>query len=185
LCGGRLELTRKCFCAVVAAVKYVCASIAGSRMLSATHQAERPWPNGQGVGLLIRRLRVRVPQGVTDYAAHTHGCGHSAALRPSSHRMGDGVSASFIATWRHLSATPQAGATGAPPRRMAQHHFYGFANISKKLFTLLDLCVSSLRRGHANLLCIVPILTDDPRRESESVAYPEVRHRTVLRRAPR
>jgi hypothetical protein len=40
--------------------------------------------------------------------------------------------------------------------------------ISKKLFTLLDLGVSSLRRGHANLLCIVPILTDDPRRESES-----------------
>ena len=31
----------------------------------------------------------------------------------------------------------------------------------KKLVTLLDLCVSSLRRGHANLLCIVPILTDD------------------------
>ena len=38
---------------------------------------------------------------------------------------------------------------------------------AKKLFTLLDLCVSSLRRGHANLLCIVPILTDDPRRESD------------------
>ena len=37
---------------------------------------------------------------------------------------------------------------------------------SKKLSTLLDLCVSSLRRGHANLLCIAPILTDDPRRES-------------------
>ena len=36
----------------------------------------------------------------------------------------------------------------------------------KKLCTLLDVCVSSLRRGHANLLCIVPILTDDPRRES-------------------
>ena len=37
------------------------------------------------------------------------------------------------------------------------------------LLTLLDfdLCVSSLRRGHANLLCIVPILTDDPRRESK------------------
>ena len=34
--------------------------------------------------------------------------------------------------------------------------------------TLLDLCVSSLRRGHANLLCIVPILTDDPRRESNA-----------------
>ena len=39
-------------------------------------------------------------------------------------------------------------------------------NVNKKLFTLLDLCVSSLRRGHANLLCIVPMLTDDPRRES-------------------
>ena len=38
----------------------------------------------------------------------------------------------------------------------------------KKLVTLLDLCVSSLRRGHANLLCIVPILTDDPRRESRN-----------------
>ena len=36
----------------------------------------------------------------------------------------------------------------------------------KKSFTLLDLCVSSLRRGHANLLCVVPILADDPRRES-------------------
>ena len=34
---------------------------------------------------------------------------------------------------------------------------------------LLDLCVSSLRRGHANLLCIVPILSDDPRRESTYV----------------
>ena len=42
------------------------------------------------------------------------------------------------------------------------------AKVKKKLCTLLDLCVSSLRRGHANLLCIVPILTDDPRRESEN-----------------
>ena len=31
--------------------------------------------------------------------------------------------------------------------------------------------MSSLRRGHANLLCIVPILTDDPRRESESTEH--------------
>ena len=42
---------------------------------------------------------------------------------------------------------------------------------TKQLFTLLDLCVSSLRRGHANLLCIVPILTDDPRRESEKYDF--------------
>ena len=36
------------------------------------------------------------------------------------------------------------------------------------MFTLLDLCVSSLRRGHANLLCVVPIFTDDPRRKSHN-----------------
>ena len=46
----------------------------------------------------------------------------------------------------------------------------------KKLFTLLDLCVSSLRRGHANLLCIVPILTDDPRRESRVQVRKAVRY---------
>src|SRR6056300_326773 len=44
-----------------------------------------------------------------------------------------------------------------------------------KLFTLLDLCVSSLRRGHANLFCIVPILTDDPRRESNVMAHRHAR----------
>ena len=38
----------------------------------------------------------------------------------------------------------------------------------EKWLPLLDLCVSSLRRGHANLLCIVPILTDDPRKESKT-----------------
>ena len=40
--------------------------------------------------------------------------------------------------------------------------------LSKELFTLLDLCVSSLRRGHANLLCIVPILPDNA---GESIIY--------------
>ena len=39
-------------------------------------------------------------------------------------------------------------------------------HVAAKCFALLDLCVSSLRRGHANLLCIVPILTHDLRRES-------------------
>ena len=34
--------------------------------------------------------------------------------------------------------------------------------VQKNGDTLLDRCVSSLRRGHANLLCIVPILADDP-----------------------
>ncbi len=37
------------------------------------------------------------------------------------------------------------------------------------IFTALpDLCVSSLRKGHANLIYIVSILTDNPRRESST-----------------
>jgi len=38
------------------------------------------------------------------------------------------------------------------------------------LFTRLDLCVSSLRRCHANIFCTVASLTDDPRRESNECA---------------
>jgi len=34
--------------------------------------------------------------------------------------------------------------------------------MAKKFGPFLDLCVSSLRRGHANLLCIIPILSDVP-----------------------
>ena len=45
--------------------------------------------------------------------------------------------------------------------------FHYFARNIVNMFTLLDLRVSSLRRGHANLLCIVPISTDDPQRESK------------------
>ena len=41
-------------------------------------------------------------------------------------------------------------------------------NVIKLLFALLDVCVSSLCRGHANMICIVPMLTDDPRGKSLS-----------------
>ena len=43
-------------------------------------------------------------------------------------------------------------------------HTWGLGNFGerKKFGPFLDLCVSSLRRGHANLLCIVPILSDVP-----------------------
>ena len=44
----------------------------------------------------------------------------------------------------------------------------------KQLFTLLDSCVSSLRRGHGNLLCIIPSLPDDPRRDPPTSAQPHV-----------
>ena len=54
------------------------------------------------------------------------------------------------------------------------------AMVCKKLFTLLDLCVSSLRRGHANLLCIVPSLTDDPRRESKGKGWDAVNENSLI-----
>ena len=57
--------------------------------------------------------------------------------------------------------------------------------LSKKLFTLFDLCVSSLRRGHANLLCIVPILADDLRRESDSVDSVVTKNLMVIKRETR
>ena len=41
--------------------------------------------------------------------------------------------------------------------------------------TLLDVCVPSLRRGHDNLLCIVPILSDDLRGESTDGQWPALR----------
>ena len=77
---------------------------------------------------------------------------------------------------RSCKRRPQPGAVAdADPcahhcimARSAKVYSLPAPKVAKKLFTLLDLCVSSLRRGHANLLCIVPILTDDPRRESNS-----------------
>ncbi len=43
-------------------------------------------------------------------------------------------------------------------KKKEKSHFMEW--MEKKLGPFLDLCVSSLRRGHANLLCIVPILSD-------------------------
>ena len=46
------------------------------------HVPEPPWPNGQGVGLLIRRLRIRVPQGVRiNLHQHALGCPRTADFR--------------------------------------------------------------------------------------------------------
>ena len=58
------------------------------------------------------------------------------------------------------SAAPGIGQPkqGEPPTKVAPANAAFCFGCSKKLFTLLDLCVSSLRRGHANLLCIVPML---------------------------
>ena len=91
-----------------------------------------------------------------------HSARHGARLRPLS--AGTNVASTLRSTKNQnfsvwgLNAvvermTPDLEAPGSIPRVLNK-------------FTLLDLCVSSLRRGHANLLCIVLILTDDPRMDS-------------------
>ena len=69
-------------------------------------------------------------------------------------------------TKRKQTLLRDAGANGSAKRRLCYKKTQTLLR-AKKFGTLLDLCVSSLRRGHANLLCIVPILTDVPRRESK------------------
>ena len=63
---------------------------------------------------------------------------------------------------------------------MTQPRTLVVGSVHLKLVTLLDLCVSSLRRGHANLLCIVPILSDDlltmPRTKTGKSFAPVVVH---------
>ena len=56
--------------------------------------------------------------------------------------------------------------------------------IPTKLLTLLDLRVSSLRKGHVNLLCLVPILTDDPRRESTMIIPTKIRRLNISGKSP-
>ena len=72
------------------------------------------------------------------------------------------------------SSTRHSGGSGSSPSRPGESRVLPAATptrdssrVPQSLFTLLDLCVSSLRRGHADILCIVPMLTDDPRRESD------------------
>ena len=61
--------------------------------------------------------------------------------------------------------SPAAGQQSHEPAPRIPHG--GDETKPNKLVTLLDLCVSSFCRGHASVFCIVPTLTDDPRRESE------------------
>ena len=70
-------------------------------------------------------------------------------------------------THSHEDLSPRLPQTDTHTHTKLFHPHTHMSNQSKKKCdTLLDLCVSSLRRGHANLLCIVPILTDDLRRGS-------------------
>ena len=96
------------------------------------------------------------------FCAHLAGWGkHPAGVRHASCKLflrAFGLPSACLlhALGQHLLVCPFA---------CSMPRFRGNAK-KQKISTLLDLCVSSLRRGHANLLCIVPILTDDPRRES-------------------
>ena len=76
----------------------------------------------------------------------------------------------------NVAPAPQRQATHKPPVDTSGVQGRGkqdrkvHANKQKHV-KLLDLCVSSLRRGNANLLCVVQILTDVPRRESVLVEW--------------
>ena len=114
--------------------------------------------------LLLPGDRAPRPRGGSPRARaivlHARALSSSARARYRSPRV-----CALVLRARHHS--PRARAI-APRSPWARYCAQRARDLSKKLFTLLDLCVSSLRRGHANLLCIVPILTDDPRRESKS-----------------
>ena len=61
----------------------------------------------------------------------------------------------------------RAAARGVRARALARRRaLAGDLDEQTLLRTLLDVYVTSLRRGHANLLCIVRMFKDDPRRES-------------------
>ena len=80
-----------------------------------------------------------------------------------------------VSPWQSYSQPSSAGGLAS---RQREHQNRGTIQLhvlprfqkdsQSKLFTLLDLCVSSVRGGHANLLCIVPSLTDNPWRESKT-----------------
>ena len=57
---------------------------------------------------------------------------------------------------------------------MRRQHCVFLFGVQKILEPFLDLCVSSLREGHANLLCIVPILTDVAEATAPLQIYPYI-----------
>ena len=83
----------------------------------------------------------------------------------------------LISSKGNVSRDADGGALSIRPRRLLRNHPRSRntrptpcpcgTHLQNELFALLDLCVSSLRRGHANRFCIVPILTDDPRRKNK------------------
>ena len=63
----------------------------------------------------------------------------------------------YICIWMNLCALSEP-TRAARARKSANMVSANMVAVALILIALLDLCVSSLRRGHANLLCIVPIL---------------------------
>ena len=63
------------------------------------------------------------------------------------------------------AGTPSSGPAGRSSSSSARCFAVDIAPAGSST-TFLDVCASSLRMGQANLLCFVPIFTDDPRRES-------------------
>ena len=110
---------------------------------------------GAGLKRIGRRKTYRIL-----FEISTGAC-HPCAQGPVRKRIGAGKSVKLFFEFSMRACHSCTAEVKAPPRKKNEKKSW------KKFVTLLDLCVSSLRRGYANLLCIVPILTDDLRRGSK------------------
>ena len=71
--------------------------------------------------------------------------------------IGDGPTTEIkygLSAWRAILPETTSSRRATEKEKKSTHLGDCAAGVQKKLHTLLDLCVSSLRRGHANLLCI-------------------------------
>jgi hypothetical protein len=117
-------------------------------------------PGGLRAASLPSRIPTpseRIP--ARGFSPDSAGTKHDAVLLEMGRSASDEASNHSASKWTPLKNAPL-------PRTGSCHRCAKKALWDSDLFTLLDLRVSSLRRGHANLLCIVPMLTDDPGRES-------------------
>ena len=146
-----------------------------ARMRQASRQASRLWKLQRGKGetwLRWGKTRGRPPH--LDIHTISH-AGAKSLLHVSIRACHPcaGAMLIFSVSFQFYRMIPEGNPLGSESKRCLPSpatHPDMQSLMSKKLVTFLDLCVcvcvSSLRRGHANLLCIVPILSNDPRRES-------------------
>ena len=87
-----------------------------------TNGTQPPWPNGQGVGLPIRRLRARVPQGVYCHAGKHHS--HAALQHEPSLREAVPISPEPLYRWARMECFVKPHWLAAIVSRLAEQTSY-------------------------------------------------------------